>query len=81
MRIKFFQLLLVFCLAHVLGGHSLMAQVINAEQKRAFQNNDGWVGNADLAFGLTKNTRLILQAGSRINVQYHKKKAYTALAQ
>ncbi len=52
----------------------LPGQVINAEQKRAFQKEDGWVGNADLGFGLTKNTRLILQTGSRINAQYHKNK-------
>ena len=52
----------------------LPGQVINAEQKRAFQKQDGWVGNADLSFGLTKNTRLILQVGSRITAQYHKKK-------
>ena len=52
----------------------LPGQVINAEQKRAFQKEDGWVGNADLGFGLTKNTRLILQASSRITAQYHKKK-------
>jgi putative salt-induced outer membrane protein YdiY len=52
----------------------LHAQVINTEQKRAFQKQDGWVGSADLGFGLTQNTRLILQASSRITAQYHKNK-------
>jgi putative salt-induced outer membrane protein YdiY len=52
----------------------LQAQVINTEQKRAFQKQDGWVGSADLGFGLTKNVKTILQAGSRITAQYHKNK-------
>ncbi len=66
--------LCVLCLTFLLAANSLFAQVINAEQKRAFQKKDGWVGNADLGFGLSKNTRTILQANSRITAQYHKRK-------
>jgi putative salt-induced outer membrane protein YdiY len=57
------------------GCPRLHAQVINTEQKRAFQSTDGWVGNADLGFGLTKNVKTILQASSRISAQYHKGKS------
>lgn len=51
-------------------GFLLPAQVINTEQKRSLQDSDGWVGAAELGFGLSKNTRQILQASSRIGVQY-----------
>jgi putative salt-induced outer membrane protein YdiY len=59
----------------LLSAQVAMAQVINTEQKRAFQKEDGWVGSADLGFGLTQNVRTILQVNSRITAQYHKKKS------
>jgi putative salt-induced outer membrane protein YdiY len=58
----------------LLSAEIAVGQVINTEQKRAFQKKDGWVGSADLGFGLTQNVRTILQANSRITAQYHKNK-------
>lgn len=66
--------LLVLAFATCMGSSNLLAQVINTEQKRTIQDTDGWVGAADLGFGLTKNTRTILQTSSRISAQYHKKR-------
>lgn len=65
---------IALCMLLCLGSLQLHAQVINTEQKRALKDQDGWFGNADLGFGLTQNTRTILQAGSRINAHYHKNK-------
>ncbi|MBK9448288.1 MAG: DUF481 domain-containing protein [Bacteroidetes bacterium] len=68
-----FVVLLTFWAA-LLAGVPVTAQVINTEQKRTIQDSDGWIGSVDVGFGLTKNTRTILQTNSRINAQYHKKR-------
>lgn len=51
----------------------LNAQVINTERKRLSGKEDGWDGSADLGFSVLQNTKSILQANSKINVQYDNK--------
>jgi putative salt-induced outer membrane protein YdiY len=69
-----FTRLFALTLLTLLAANLALGQVINTEQKRSFDKKDGWVGSADLGFGLTQNVRTILQASSRIGAQYHKNK-------
>jgi hypothetical protein len=51
------------------------AQVINIENKRFFNDTNGWVGNIDFNFNVTNNTQQVLQFSNAIRVQYQKNKS------
>lgn len=51
----------------------LDAQVVNTETKRRNKDESGWDGDADLGFSIVQNTKSILTANSKINLQYDNK--------
>lgn len=52
-----------------------LAQVINIENKRFLNDTNGWMGRADFNFGMTQNTRQIINLTNTIRVQYQKNKS------
>lgn len=58
---------------------SLYSQVINIENKRFFNDTNGWVGHVDFSFNINQNTQQVLAFSNSSRIQYRYNRSRTIL--